>query len=79
MFLNVSFSMFLKFELDFFDNICRVYTVWAKSKTLESHNFLKRMFSVELKKDFISQVHLYFSASFAFFFKFPIHNVKLER
>ena len=30
--------------------------------------FLKRKFSVSLKKDFIFQFHIYFSASFAFYF-----------
>ena len=30
--------------------------------------FLKRKFSVSLKKDFIFQFHMYLSASFAFYF-----------
>ena len=32
-------------------------------------NFLRRKFSVSMKKYFIIQVHLYFSASFAFYFQ----------
>ena len=57
-----------KFELDFCDNICRTHTVWVKSKTYEAQKFLKRKFSVSLKKDFIFQFHIYFSAIFAFYF-----------
>ena len=40
------------------------------SKTTMFSRFLKRKFSVSLKKDFIFQFNLYFSASFAFYFLF---------
>ena len=53
-------------KLDFCDNICRARSVWARPK--DAQNFLKRKFSVSLKKDLIFQFLIYFSASFAFYF-----------
>ena len=67
-FLSAQGSPTQKFELDFCDSLCRTHTVWARSKPYEPQNFLKTIFSVSLKKDFIFQFHLYFSASFGFYF-----------
>ena len=67
LFFSAQSSFIQKFKLDFCDNICRVHTVWAKSKSWEVQNFPRRKFSVSLKKDFIFQVHWYFSASYAFY------------
>ena len=64
-FSSAQSSFIQKLKLDFCDNICRV---GLKSKTWEVPNYLKKKSSVSLKKDFISQVHLYFSASFSFYF-----------
>ena len=59
-----------KFKLDFCNNICRTHTVWGRSKTQETQNFLNGKFSASLKKDFIFQFHIYLSTSFFFFFNF---------
>ena len=67
LFFSAQSSFIQKFKLDFCDNICRVHTVWWKSKNWEVQNFLRRKSSVSLKKDFIFQVHWYFSTSNAFY------------
>ena len=46
----------------------RVNLVVARSKIQETQGILKKKFSVSLEKDFILRFHIYFSASFAFYF-----------
>ena len=51
-----------------YDKIRRALGVLARSNMQETKNFLKKKFSVSLEKYFIFHFHIYFSASFAFYF-----------
>ena len=62
LYINIS-SGFLRLV-----NICRAHTVLARSKKEEAQNFLKKKFSVSLEKVLQFCFHIYFSASFVFYF-----------
>ena len=54
--------------VNFYDKIHRVHIVLARSRMQEKQNFLNKKFSVSLEKGFIFHFHIYFIASFAFYF-----------
>ena len=56
------------FHVRLIDKIRRAHAVLARSKMYQIQNFLKKNFNVSFEKDFIFQFHIYFSASFAFYF-----------
>ena len=50
------------------DKFRRADIILARSSTMKVQNFLKKTFTNSLKKNLIFQFHLYFSASFTFYF-----------
>ena len=67
--LHQSLVFNTKFLANFCDKIRRAHTVLARSKMQEKQNILRRKFSVSLEKDSMFCFHIYFSASFPFYFR----------
>ena len=75
-FSSAQSSFIPKFLVEFYDKICRDYTVLAKSKIQEAQNFREKKLCVSLEKDFVLCFHICFSTIFAIYFLF---SVKLAR